>query len=135
MYIIVVGASPEGSSFIELALDNGHRLALIEPDEAKARSVLQKHDIEVFQANIATGGILDEAQAHQADAILAATNDDSANLMAMFLGQQYHIKTLISMVNESQHRSLFEKLGVEVLVNPEAIVAKHLYRMLSPKSF
>jgi trk system potassium uptake protein TrkA len=131
MYIIVVGASPEGESFIDLALDKGHRVALIEPNEERARAVLQKHDIGVFHADIAMGGILDEAQANQAEAILAVTADDSTNLMAMVLGQQYQIKSLISMVNEAQHQAMFERLGVKVLVNPETIVAKHLHRMLT----
>lgn len=130
MYLIVVGAGPEGSSLIDLALQNGHEVVLIESDEERARIVLQKHDIKVFNADIAAGGILDEASAHRADALVATTSDDSANLMAMFLGKEYGIKTLVSMVNQGQHQSLFERLGVQVLINPEVIVAKHLYQLL-----
>lgn len=50
--------------------------------------------------------------------------------MAMFLGKEYEIKTLISMVNNSNHQSLFERLGVQVLTNPEMIIAKYLYQMM-----
>lgn len=130
MYLIVIGAGPEGSSLIDLAIADGHEVALIESNEEQARSILQKHDIPIFQVNIADGGILEEAGAHRADALIATTHDDSANMMAMFLGKEKGIKTLVSLVNEQEHRSLFERIGVQVLVNPEVIIAKNLYRIL-----
>ncbi|MFP4101552.1 potassium channel family protein [Coleofasciculus sp.] len=130
MYLIILGAGPEGASLIDLALKDGHEVALIEEDVERARRVLKSHDIKVFQGDIAKGTLLEEASADRADALIAATSDDSANLMAMFLGKEYEIKTLISMVNYSIHQSLFERLGVQVLTNPEMIVAKSLYRMM-----
>ncbi|MEQ9671518.1 potassium channel family protein [Coleofasciculus sp. G2-EDA-02] len=130
MYLIVLGAGPEGASLIDLALKDGHEVALIEEDVERARTVLKNHDINVFQGDIAKESLLDEASADRADALIAATSDDSANLMAMFLGKEYEIKTLISMVNHSNHQSLFERLGVQVLTNPEMIIAKSLYGMM-----
>ncbi|AFZ18008.1 potassium channel family protein [Allocoleopsis franciscana] len=130
MYLIIVGAGPEGSSLAELALKDGHRVTIIEKDEKRAQAVLQKYDIQVFHANIAQGGILDEADADQADALIATMEDDSANLMTMFLGKERGIKKLISMINDRQHQAMFERLGVQVLVDPEVIIAQHLYSFL-----
>ncbi len=62
--------------------------------------------------------------------LVATTDDDSANLMAMVLGVQNGIRTLVSVVNERSHRVLFERLGVHVLVDPEIIVAQHLYGLI-----
>lgn len=130
MYLIVVGAGVVGASLVDIALDAGHEVVLIEEDENQARSVLQQHDIKVFQADIATGGILDEADARRADALIATTSDDSANLMAMVLARDYGIKRLISMVNERQHQRLFERLGASILLDPEVIIAQRLYGFL-----
>ncbi|MEQ9372377.1 MAG: TrkA family potassium uptake protein [Coleofasciculus chthonoplastes F3-SA18-01] len=130
MYLIVLGAGSEGASLIDLALKDGHEVALIEEDVERARKVLKSHDINVFQGDIAKADLLEEASADRADALIATTSDDSANLMAMFLGKEYEIKTLISMVNHSNHQSLFERLGVHVLTNPEMIIANSLYRMM-----
>ncbi|WGV24702.1 potassium channel family protein [Halotia branconii] len=130
MNLIIVGASPEGVSLAELALKDGHNVAIIEASEERALEVLQEYDIKVFHANITQGGILDEAGADQADAIIATTSDDSANLMTMFLGKEYNIPTLISMVHEKEHRGLFTKIGVHVIVDPEVIIAHHLYNLL-----
>lgn len=130
MYVIVVGAGLESRCLIDLLTQHGHEVALIEADREAARKVLECHDIAVFNADIGMGGVLDEAQASRADAMIATTSDDSRNLMAMFLGKENNIKTLISMVNEQEHQRLFERLGVQVLVNPETIIAKSLYQML-----
>jgi trk system potassium uptake protein TrkA len=130
MYLIIVGAGPEGSSLAELALKDGHKVAIIEKDEERAQAVLQKYNVQVFHANIAQGGILDEADADQADALIATTGDDSANLMTMFLGKERGIKKLISMINDRQHQAMFERLGVQVLVDPKVIIAQHLYSFL-----
>jgi trk system potassium uptake protein TrkA len=130
MKLIILGAGPQGSKLAELALKDGHKVTIIEAEEQRAQAVLQKYNVKVFHANIAQGGILDEADADGTDALIATTSDDSANLMAMFLGKERNIKTLISMVNEPSHQGLFERLGVHVIVEPETIVAHHLYSQL-----
>jgi len=83
MYLMIVGAGPEGSSLAKLAIKDGHKVAIIEADEQRAQAVLQKYDVQVFHADIADGGILDEAEADKADALIATTSDDSANLMSI----------------------------------------------------
>ncbi len=129
MYLIVVGAGPEGSSLIDLALKDGHEVALIETNEERARKVVQNYNVNIFQADIAEGGIMEEAGADRADGIIATTRDDTANLMAMFLGKEYGIKSLVSLVNEPQHQKLFQRLGVRIFTDPEVVIAKHLYHL------
>ena len=131
MYLIVVGAGPAGSSLIDLAFKEGHEVALIETNEEQARKVVQNASVSVFQADIAEGGILDEAEAGRADGIIATTRDDAANLMAMFLGKEYGIKSLVSLVNEPQHQKLFQRLGVRIFADPEVVIAKHLYHLVA----
>ncbi|MGQ4646217.1 NAD-binding protein [Lyngbya aestuarii] len=130
MYLIVVGGGVTACSLTSLAIENGYRVAVIEENAERARNILQKYDVQLFQADIAEGGILEEAGVDKADAIVATTTDDSANLMAMFLGKKYGIKNLVSMVNNNQHQEMFESLGVQVLVNPEAIIAQRLFSFL-----
>lgn len=131
MYLIIVGANPIAQSLISLAVEDGHQVAVIEKDAASARTVLEEYDVEVFQADIAKGKVLEEAGANKADGLLAITKDDSANLMAIFLGKKFGIKQLIAMVNHSEHQGMFESLGVNVIVAPEMIIAKHLLSFLN----
>ena len=130
MDLIIVGAGRVGCSLAELALKEGHNVTLIESDEKKAQEATQKLDATVLHGNIAEGAILEEAGADGANALIATTGDDSANLMAMFLGKELGIKTLLSIVNNINHRRLFERLEVHVIANPELILAQHLYGLL-----
>lgn len=130
MYLIIIGSGPLGESMVELALNDGHDVALIEEDADRAQHSAQRYDCLVLQASVAQGGILEEAKAEQADAIIATTEDDSANLMAMFLGSEHGIRVLVSVVNEPGHAMLFKRLGVHILLDPEVIIAKYLYRLV-----
>ncbi|MGC1952380.1 MAG: TrkA family potassium uptake protein [Gammaproteobacteria bacterium] len=130
MYLIVIGAGDIGSSLVELALKAGHDVVVIEADKERAEHVAASLDALVLNAAIAEDGIMEEAGAERADAFIATTGDDSTNLMAMFLGQEYGIRRLTSIVNQAHHRRLFERLNVHVLVDPEVIVARHLLDMV-----
>lgn len=134
MYLIIVGAGSIGVSVMKIALQDGHDVAIIERDEARARETAQNYDAIVLHADVAHGGILDEAGVDRADALIATTADDAINLMAMFLGREHEVKTLVSLVAEKEHQGMFERLGVQVLVDPEKILAQHLYnRLRKPK--
>lgn len=130
MHLIVVGAGRVGASLVELALADGHDVTLIEADVQTAEAMAERFDARVLHASIAEGAILEEAGAGSADALVATTGDDSDNLMAMVLGLQEEIGTLVTVVNDRHHRRLFERLGVHVLLDPEEIVAQHLYGTL-----
>lgn len=135
MYLIVVGAGLVGSSLIKLALNDGHDVALIERDEQRAQEAAQKFDALVLHADIAQGNIFEEADIGRADALIATTSDDATNLMVMFLGKEYGVKMLLSLVNVKEHQGMFKTLGVQMVVDPEKIVAQHLYdRLRIPKA-
>jgi trk system potassium uptake protein TrkA len=129
MHVIVVGADATGEHLIELAIDAGHDVVLIEPDELRAEHCSQHYDAQVLHAGIGEEGILDEAGADHADALIATTDDDSVNLMAMVMGQQYEIAKLTSTVNSKHRKPLFDRLGVSTLVDPEILVARHLLNL------
>jgi len=134
MYIIILGAGLPSQSLVSIALEEGHEVTLIEKDQERAQAVLKQYDIRVLHSTIAQGGILEEAEANRADALIAATEDDSANLMAMFLGKKLKIQQLVAMINNTEHQEMFEQLGVQVLVNPEKIIAQRLYDLIEQSS-
>jgi trk system potassium uptake protein TrkA len=130
MHIIIVGGQPVGAYLVRLALEAGHDVTLIESNEERAEHCAQTYDARVLQAEIGEEGILDEAGAGDADALIATTEDDSINLMAMVLGQEYEIDNLTSTVNSNHRKSLFDRLGVNTLVDPEILAARHLLDLI-----
>ena len=131
MYLIVVGAEPEGQRLLEIALENNHEVTLIEGNEERARQVLKENKARVLNGDIADEDILEEAEVERADAVIAATYDDSKNLMAMALAKEYEVKTRISLINQQSHLKLFEKVCTQVVSEPATIIARQLYQYLS----
>jgi len=129
VYLIVIGADPVGESLVRLALEADFDTVLIEEDADSANAMVDKYDVRVLNAAIADENIMQEADAARADAVIAATHDDSTNLMAVILAQQSGVDNVISVVNHQHHQRLFERLGVRVLVHPEVLVARHLLDM------
>lgn len=127
MYLIIIGAGAVSKQLISLAQKEGHRVAVIEKRESRARSLMQQFEVQVFHADIAQANILDEADIKNADAIIATTNDDSVNLMAMILGKEHQVKNLITLLQVAEHQPLFEKLGVQVLSDPQRLIAQKLF--------
>lgn len=130
MYLIIVGAGAVTKQLIAIAQKQGHKVAVIENQEERAREIMQQFDVRVFHADIAKGKILEEADIRSADALIATTRDDSINLMTMVLGKEYQVKNLITLLQEAEHHALFEKLGVKVLSDPEKLIAQQLYSFI-----
>ncbi|MEO0836885.1 MAG: NAD-binding protein [Cyanobacteria bacterium J06642_3] len=130
MYLIIVGASAVGKQLVSIIKEQGHKVAVIEKQEQRAREIMQQFDVQVFHADIAQKNILEEANVAKADGIIATTKDDAVNLMTMVLGKHYQVENLISLLQEAEHQTMFEKLGVKVLSNPEKIVAQKLFSLV-----
>ncbi|MBE9043343.1 TrkA family potassium uptake protein [Pleurocapsales cyanobacterium LEGE 10410] len=130
MYLIIVGAGAVTKQLISTAKEQGHKVAVIEKNPQRARDIMQEFDVNIFHADIAEGKILEEAGVTHADAIIATTNDDSVNLMAMVLGKQYGVKSLITLLQEREQQAMFEKLGIRVLSDPEKLIAQKLYSLI-----
>ena len=133
MYLIIVGAGAVSKQLVSIIKEQGHKVAVIEKQEKRARDIMQEFDVRVFHGDIAEANILDEADISRADAIIATTRDDSVNLMAMVLGKHHQVKNLITMLQEEKHRTMFEKLGVQVLSDPEKLIARELFSFVDTK--
>jgi trk system potassium uptake protein TrkA len=130
MYIIVVGAGVVGTNLIEIAVKDKHNVAVIERDPKRAEQISRTYDVRVVQADAATAEAIKEAQAERAAALIATTRDDATNLMAIFLGKEERIASLVSVVNNKGHLALFQELGATTMENPEEVVAERLYNSI-----
>ena len=130
MYLIIVGAGTVSKQLISIIKEQGHQVTVIEKQEQRAREVMQQFDVRVFHGDIAQGNILQEAEVKHADGIIATTKDDAINLMAMVLGKHHQVKNLITVLQETEHLTMFEELGVQVLSHPEKLIAQKLFSFI-----
>ncbi|WP_158055774.1 potassium channel family protein [Halorussus halophilus] len=128
MYIIVVGAGDIGTQLLELVTREQHDVVVVEKDEDAAERAAQNFDCLVLNADATTMETLEEAGADNADAIISTTASDATNIMVMLLAQEVSIPSQVSVVQKTEHMNLFRQLGVNVLENPEQLIAEYLFR-------
>lgn len=138
MFMIIVGAGSIGSSLIDIATKEKNNVVVIEANEARAKEISNKYDITVLNGNGTLVETVREAGSERADALIATTSDDAVNLMVVSIAEILKIPSIVSVVNDREHSEFFRRLGINVLENPEDVVANHLYsavRRLKVKDF
>lgn len=130
IYMIIVGAGRVGERVIELAIKDGHEVVVVEKDQERAERISSDYDCLVIQGDASKLEVLKEAGIEKADALVATTSDDPANLLLMMLGRELEVPRLLSSVRNSDHISLFEELEVNFVESPHRINGEYLYRKI-----
>lgn len=128
MYIIIIGAGDIGSQVTELAVAAGHEVVVIEKQEAIANEAASEYDCLVLNEDATSKAALEDAGAEQADAIISTTDEDAVNIMVMILSEELGISNRVSVVHDAEHMEMFRKQGVNVLENPQRLIAEYLFR-------
>jgi trk system potassium uptake protein TrkA len=131
MYIIIAGLSNIGKNLAELLAKEGNEVLVIDQDPAKCAEIAEGSDVMVITGDASQKSTLEEARVKNAHAFVAAAGDDSENLMICMVAKEMGVKTVISLVDEAEHAEAFRQAGINLQVNPDPVVAKHIYRLIS----
>ncbi|MFB6088074.1 MAG: TrkA family potassium uptake protein [Haloarculaceae archaeon] len=134
MYVIVVGAGQIGSQVIDMLVEAGYEVVILEHDPDVADRVGREHDCLMLNADATVKDNLLEAGAEQADAIIATTESDATNMMVLMIAQELGIPSLVTVVQNHEHMSLFRQIGANVLENPQQLIAEYLVRAMQRPS-
>lgn len=126
-YIIIVGLGGIGKSLVELAVKGKNDVVVIDGKEARCHELTKKYDVLTIIGNATEEEILEEAGASRANALVATTSDDAANLMVCLAAREKGTKKVISVVNHREHIEMFKKEDISMLSNPDMTIARHLY--------
>ncbi len=138
MYIVIVGAGEVGTYLARILVDDSHDVAIIESDDAIARSLESELDALVLSGSGVSHNTLRRAGVRKADLVIAATSVDEVNLIvamnAAKLGKD-GLQT-IARVRDSSYLAGEEalsaqELGLSLLVGPELSVANRVIGLLS----
>lgn len=131
MYLIIVGAGDIGGQLIEIAINTGNEVVVIERDPDRADRVAGSHDCLVINADATVKKTLADAGADRADGIISTTEQDATNVMVCLLAKEFDIPSILSVVHNTEHMNLFRQIGVNTMENPQELIAEHLYRSVS----
>lgn len=134
MYLIVVGAGAIGSQVLDLATETRNEVVVIEQDPVVAEEASQTHDCLVLNDDATGKDALLDAGADEADALITTTDSDAINIMVLLLAREIGVPSLVSVVQDPDHMSIFRQVGAHVLENPQRLIAEYLFRAVQRPS-
>ncbi len=147
MYIVIAGGGAIGFHIASLLVEEGHQVIVIELAETVLATFRRQLDVKAIQGNAATPKILREAEAGQADLVLAVTNSDEVNMVTCFMAKELGARTTAARIRNPDYSGYFvtptksaiatrrvvrpKSFGVDVFINPEAEAADEITSILS----
>lgn len=134
MKIAIIGAGKIGSSIAAELSGENHDIVLIDPD----REVVERLTNELDLLGVCGNGMVEadqrEAGVPRSDIVLAVTRSDEANIICCLIAKALGAAHTVARVRDPelsvQSGFMREKLGIDLLVNPEAEAAEEIARHL-----
>lgn len=120
-HIIVIGCGHFGFPIVESLLEQDLKLTVVDKNPDAFLNVQISMNGLMITGDGTDPETLEAAGIYSADAVIAATNDDSVNIMiAQMVKQKYHINSVIARMYDSTKGKVYQDLCVEV-ISPVAL--------------
>jgi trk system potassium uptake protein len=125
-----MGAGRVGINLTNALIKAGFDITIIEKNPELCNHASGELDALVICGNGTDLKILEEANVSDADAFVAATGNDEANLLACILVKEFKPKKLIARISDPAHEEAFHKVGIDATVSPEISAAMYLEKLI-----
>ncbi|AUX10698.1 trk system potassium uptake protein [Halalkaliarchaeum desulfuricum] len=127
--VVIAGGSEIGYHVARLLNEQGLSTRLVEEDETRARKLAENlPDTLVMHSDATDAGFLEREHVGDADILVSALDSDEKNLLESLLADELGIERTISVIDQSSYVGLFERIGVDVAINPRNVVAEEITR-------
>ena len=127
MYVLILGCGTIGYNLASELLASGNEVLVFEPDAARYSSVVNSFGSIALQADGTNPDSLEKAGIRRADLLIAVTGDDSSNLIGCQVAKlSFNIPKTIALVNNPENETLFQQLGVDVIINHTDVILQDL---------
>jgi trk system potassium uptake protein len=135
MRILILGLGDVGFHLAQQLAQENHDVVVIERDRERVRRTQDAMDALVIEGNGASLATLERAGIEKTDLLLAVTSEDEINIMACLSASQYRVPKRIARVSKPDyydHTGILppERLGVDLMINPERECALETYQLL-----
>lgn len=139
MSVIIVGAGDVGFSLAKKLVSEKKDVLVIDIDEKKVRRITDEINCQAINASGSNPKVLFEAGIEKAEMLIAVTNSDEVNLTACTLaGLLTHVPVKIARIRtesfsdpEWKEKFPVEKLGIDLIINPERQTAEEILNILT----
>ncbi len=134
MDIIILGAGKFGCSITENLAKEGHNVVVIDQKLEKVDFAIENYDVMGISGDALAVSTLLEAGTERADIFIATTEADEKNMLSALLAKKLGAKHVIARVRNplynKQTAFMREKMGINMMINPELEAAREIARML-----
>src|ERR671930_1959515 len=123
MYFVIAGGGEVGFHLAKELLEAGHEIMLIESDRRRAQYIEEQLGPVVLNAPADEGRYQLEAGCQRADAVIAVTGEDPANLIVCQLAKwKCNVPRVIARVNDPKNEIVFKALGVDETISSTRVL-------------
>lgn len=134
MKIVIIGNGKVGLKLASQLSEEDYDVILIDKDEEKLKYASNSLDIFCIAGDGADVDVLRQADAGNADLVIASTSEDELNMLCCLLAKHIGAKNTIARVRNpvyyKQIHHLKADLRLSMAVNPEKIVSNEISRVL-----
>ena len=134
MKIVIIGNGKVGLKLATQLSEEDYDVILIDKDEEKLKYASNSLDIFCIAGDGADVDVLRQADAGNADLVIACTSEDELNMLCCLLAKHIGAKNTIARVRNpvyyKQIHHLKADLRLSMAVNPEKIVSNEISRVL-----
>jgi len=138
MNIIICGAGKVGFSISKQLSAQGHSITVVDQSSDDIKKINETQDVKGVVGRATFPSVLENAGAANTDMIIAVTRNDETNMIICQLAHSlFNINKKIARIRSQEFldgkwKKLYNKsnLPIDVIISPEAEVAKSLFRKL-----
>ncbi|TXI20402.1 MAG: Trk system potassium transporter TrkA [Nitrosomonas sp.] len=136
MKIIILGAGQVGSSVAESLVSEANDITVVDLDSKRLGLLQDRFDLRTVVGNASHPSVLTNAGAHDADMVLAVTENDETNLVACKLAATlFNTPTKIARVRSTEylaHPEIFsdDNFCVDFAISPEQILTEYIEKLI-----
>ena len=127
MKIVITGGKHEADYIISMLKKERHELIVINNDPSFAEYISSSNDIDVFPGDPTKAYVLQDAEAQNADVLLALSDHDTDNYVTCLTAKKlFNIKKTVSKVKNPKNVELFKKLGIDSVISSTYLMAQSI---------
>src|SRR3712207_4761534 len=113
----------------------GHRVVMIDRDEALVERMSEQLDALVLQGNGASPKMLREVEIDKSDLLIAVTSSDESNIIACLAARAQGVARTVARINnpdyyDPQETFAGKTLGIDFVIHTEQMAAEEIFEAL-----
>jgi len=135
MRVVIIGVGEVGFNAARLLSHEGHRVVVVDGDEALLERAGQQLDALVMHGNGASPRVLREAGIQNSDLLVAATSTDEVNIVACLAAKAQGVPRTVARLHNPDYHDPQEPfardlLGIDFVIHTEQMAAEEIREAL-----